>query len=33
MVYRHRVAVQETPDKFSGYDGDAAAGSAGERRP
>jgi len=20
MVYRHRVAVQETPDKFSGYD-------------
>ena len=20
MIYRHRVAVQETPDKFSGYD-------------
>ena len=30
MVYRHRVAVQETPDKFSGYD---ASDSAGERRP
>ena len=29
MVYRHRVAVQETPDKFSGYDD---SGSAGERR-
>ncbi|HVM36903.1 MAG TPA: DUF2231 domain-containing protein [Sphingomicrobium sp.] len=29
MVYRHRVAVQETPDKFSGYDdGDRS----GERR-
>ncbi|HYI42548.1 MAG TPA: DUF2231 domain-containing protein [Sphingomicrobium sp.] len=27
MVYRHRVAVQETPDKFSGNDG----GSSGER--
>ena len=26
MVYRHRVAVQETPDKFSGYDD-----SSGER--
>ena len=23
MVYRHRVAVQETPDKFSGYDDSA----------
>ena len=28
MVYRHRVAVQETPDKFSGYDD----GSSGESR-
>jgi uncharacterized membrane protein len=28
MVYRHRVAVQETPDKFSGYDADGS----GERR-
>jgi uncharacterized membrane protein len=28
LVYRHRVAVQETPDKFSGYDD-----SAGEGRP
>jgi hypothetical protein len=28
MVYRHRVAVQETPDKFSGYD----AEGSGERR-
>ncbi|HEY8592761.1 MAG TPA: DUF2231 domain-containing protein [Sphingomicrobium sp.] len=28
MVYRHRVAVQETPDKFSG---DSAA--SGDRRP
>ncbi len=25
MVYRHRVAVQETPDKFSGYDGSGSA--------
>jgi uncharacterized membrane protein len=25
MVYRHRVAVQETPDKFSGYDADGSA--------
>jgi len=32
MVYRHRVAVQETPDKFSGYDGTAPS-SAGERTP
>ena len=36
MVYRHRVAVQETPDKFSGHDDSpgagAGAGSAGERR-
>ena len=39
MVYRHRVAVQETPDKFSGYDdsgGDdssaTGSGSGGERR-
>jgi uncharacterized membrane protein len=30
MVYRHRVGVQETPDKFSGYD-DASAPSPGER--
>ena len=29
MVYRHRVAVQETPDKFSGYDESSSA----ERRP
>ena len=28
MVYRHRVAVQETPDKFSGYDDKGS----GERR-
>jgi uncharacterized membrane protein len=28
MVYRHRVAVQETPDKFSGYD----PGGSGEGR-
>lgn len=28
MVYRHRVAVQEAPDKFSGYDS-----SGSERRP
>ena len=28
MVYRHRVAVQETPDKFSG---DAGVGSADRR--
>ena len=25
MVYRHRVAVQETPDKFSGYDDSGSA--------
>lgn len=25
MVYRHRVAVQETADKFSGYDKDGSA--------
>ena len=29
MVYRHRVAVQETPDKFSGYD----EGGSADRRP
>ena len=29
MVYRHRVAVQETPDKFSGHDERTSA----ERRP
>ena len=29
LVYRHRVAVQETEDKFSGYDDSAS----GERRP
>lgn len=28
LVYRHRVAVQETPDQFSGYDK-----SGGEGRP
>jgi uncharacterized membrane protein len=28
MVYRHRVGVQETPDKISGYDADGS----GERR-
>ena len=28
MVYRHRVAMQETPDQFSGYDD----GSADQRR-
>lgn len=28
LVYRHRVAVQETPDQFSGYDN-----SGGEGRP
>ena len=28
MVYRHRVAVQETPDKFSGYDDRANAPDA-----
>ena len=28
MVYRHRVAVQETPDKFSGYD-DSSSGERG----
>ena len=28
MVYRHRVAVQETPDKFSGYD-DSGSGKRG----
>jgi uncharacterized membrane protein len=25
MVYRHRVAVQESPDKFSGYDDSGSA--------
>ena len=29
LVYRHRVAVQEVPDKFSGYDDSASV----ERRP